>query len=124
LNIFTKQYHVIKKTFKRSCEDLKNLTYFQKKLLQKYILRKMFTNLPKTCDVEFQFGQNSIKNRLIAESGDSKSKKFLFERIPPAIQRGNAASIRGTFPVPYYYRKFLHCKSKMLCNYVINLKEC
>jgi hypothetical protein len=37
-------------------------------------------------------------NRLIAESGDSKSKKFLFERISLAIQRGNAASIRGTFP--------------------------
>jgi hypothetical protein len=31
-------------------------------------------------------------------SGDSKSKKFLFERISLAIQRGNAASIRGTFP--------------------------
>jgi hypothetical protein len=29
---------------------------------------------------------------------DSKSKKFLFERISLAIQRGNAASIRGTFP--------------------------
>jgi hypothetical protein len=41
---------------------------------------------------------NVIGNRLIAESGDSKSKKFLFERISPAIQRGNAASIRGTFP--------------------------
>jgi hypothetical protein len=41
---------------------------------------------------------NVIGNRLIAESGDSKSKKFLFERISFAIQRGNAASIRGTFP--------------------------
>jgi hypothetical protein len=41
---------------------------------------------------------NVIGNRLIAESGDSKSKKFLFERISLAIQRGNAASIRGTFP--------------------------
>jgi hypothetical protein len=30
--------------------------------------------------------------------GDSKSKKFLFERISLAIKRGNAASIRGTFP--------------------------
>jgi hypothetical protein len=39
-----------------------------------------------------------IGNRLTAESGDSKSKKFLFERISLAIQRGNAASIRGTFP--------------------------
>jgi hypothetical protein len=41
---------------------------------------------------------NVIGNRLIAESGDSNSKKFLFERISRAIQRGNAASIRGTFP--------------------------
>jgi hypothetical protein len=41
---------------------------------------------------------NVIENRFIAESGDSKSKKFLFERISLAIQRGNAASIRGTFP--------------------------
>jgi hypothetical protein len=41
---------------------------------------------------------NVIGNRLIAESGDSKSKKFLFERTSLAIQRGNAASIRGTFP--------------------------
>jgi hypothetical protein len=39
-----------------------------------------------------------IGNRLIAESGDSKSKKFLFERIVLAIQRENAASIRSTFP--------------------------
>jgi hypothetical protein len=41
---------------------------------------------------------NVIGDRLIAESGDSKSKKFLFERISLALQRGNAASIRGTFP--------------------------
>jgi hypothetical protein len=41
---------------------------------------------------------NVIGNRLIVESGNSKSKKFLFERISLAIQRGNAASIRGTFP--------------------------
>jgi hypothetical protein len=41
---------------------------------------------------------NVIGDRLIAESGDSKSKKFLFERISLAIQRGNAESIRGTFP--------------------------
>jgi hypothetical protein len=32
------------------------------------------------------------------ESGDSKSKKFLFERISLTIQRANAAHIRGTFP--------------------------
>jgi hypothetical protein len=52
--------------------------------------------------------------RLIAESGDSKSKKFLFERISLAIQRGNAASIRGTFPDSALLSKFSHCKLKML----------
>jgi hypothetical protein len=41
---------------------------------------------------------NVIGTRFITESADSKSKKFLFERISLAIQRGNAASIRGTFP--------------------------
>jgi hypothetical protein len=41
---------------------------------------------------------NVIGNRLIADSGDSKSKDFLFERISLTIRRGNAASIRGTFP--------------------------
>jgi hypothetical protein len=41
---------------------------------------------------------NVIGDRFIAESGDSKSKKFLFERISLAIPRENAASIRGTFP--------------------------
>jgi hypothetical protein len=41
---------------------------------------------------------NVFGNRLIAESGDSKSNKFLFESISFAIQRGNAASIWGTFP--------------------------
>jgi hypothetical protein len=35
---------------------------------------------------------------LNAGNCDSKSKKFLPERISLAIQRGNAASIRGTFP--------------------------
>jgi hypothetical protein len=52
---------------------------------------------------------------IIAESGDSKSKKFLFERISLAIQRGNAASNRGIFPDSPYNRKFLYCKTKMLC---------
>jgi hypothetical protein len=41
---------------------------------------------------------NVIADRLIAESGNSKSKKLLFGKISLDIQRGNAASIRGTFP--------------------------
>jgi hypothetical protein len=56
-----------------------------------------FETLGPWCKEAIDFN-NVIGNRLIAESGDSKSKKFLFERISFAIQRGNAASIRGTFP--------------------------
>jgi hypothetical protein len=61
---------------------------------------------------------------IIVESGDSKSKKFLFERISLAIQRGSAASIRGTFPDSANYRKFLYYKTKMLCNSIINKSWC
>jgi hypothetical protein len=64
---------------------------------------------------------NVIGNRLIAESGESKSKKFLFERISLAIQRGNAASIRGTFPD--IIGNFCIIKQKCLCNYVINISS-
>jgi hypothetical protein len=44
---------------------------------------------------------------LIAESGDSKSKKFLFERISLAFE--------ALLQIPDYYRKFLYCKTKILC---------
>jgi hypothetical protein len=53
---------------------------------------------------------NVIGDRLIAESGASKSKKFLFERISLAIQRGNVQ-------IPHYYRKFSRCKLNMLFIY-------
>jgi hypothetical protein len=56
-----------------------------------------FESLGPWCKEAIDF-INVIGNRLIAKSGDSKSKKFLFERITLAIQRGNATSIRGTFP--------------------------
>jgi hypothetical protein len=64
---------------------------------------------------------NVIGNRLIAESGDSKSKKFLFERISLAIQRGNAASI-------LHFSRFRNiignfCIIKQKC-YVITLLKC
>jgi hypothetical protein len=75
----------------------------------------MFPTKKKTIIIIIDF-INVIGNQLIAESGDSKSKKFLFDRISLAIQRGNAASILQ------YYRKFLYYKTKMLCNYVINIK--
>jgi hypothetical protein len=63
-----------------------------------YVFKSLsFETLGPWCKEAIDF-INVIGNRLIAESGDSKSKKFLFERISLAIQHGNAASIRGTFP--------------------------
>jgi hypothetical protein len=37
--------------------------------------------------------------------------------------RGNVETLQAfgaLFQIPHYYRKFLHCKSKMLYNYAIN----
>jgi hypothetical protein len=63
-----------------------------------YIFKGLaFETLGAWCKETIDF-INVIGDRLIAESGYSKSKKFLFERISLAIQRRNAASIRGTFP--------------------------
>jgi hypothetical protein len=63
-----------------------------------YIFKGLaFETLGPWCKETIDF-INVIGNRLIAESGNSKSKKFLFGRISLAIQRGNAASIRGTSP--------------------------
>jgi hypothetical protein len=39
-----------------------------------------------------------LKNFMNTQLHITKSKTFLFERISLDIQRGNAASIRGTFP--------------------------
>jgi hypothetical protein len=33
-------------------------------------------------------------------------------------------AIGALFQIPHYYRKFLHCKAKMVCNYVINTIMC
>jgi hypothetical protein len=72
--------------------------FFYFNLNSKYIFKGLaFETLGPWCKETIDF-INVIGDRLIAESGDSKSKKFLFERISLAIQRGNAASIRGTFP--------------------------
>jgi hypothetical protein len=59
---------------------------------QTYVFHSIFVNNQQNNFI------NVIGNRLITESGDSKSKKFLFERISLAIRRGNATSIRGSFP--------------------------
>jgi hypothetical protein len=63
-----------------------------------YIFKGLaFETLSPWCKEAIDF-INVMGERLIAESGDSKSKKFLFDRISLAIQRGNVTSIRGSFP--------------------------
>jgi hypothetical protein len=63
---------------------------------------------------------NVIGNRLIAESGDSKSKKFLFERISLAIQRGKRCKHSRHFSrFRNIIGNFCIIKQKCLCNYII-----
>jgi hypothetical protein len=77
---------------------IKSIWRLNKYVVSNYIFKGLaFETLGPWCKETIDF-INVIGDRLIAESGDSKSKKFLFERISLAIQRGNAASIRGTFP--------------------------
>jgi hypothetical protein len=38
--------------------------------------------------------------RIARESGDLRSASFLRQRLGIAVQRGNAASVLGTFPLP------------------------
>jgi hypothetical protein len=78
-----------------------------------------FETLGPWCKETIDF-MNVIGNRLIATSGDSKSKKFLFERISLSTWKRCNAAFRALFQIRHYYRKCLHCKFKMLCNYVIN----
>jgi hypothetical protein len=64
---------------------------------------------------------NVIGNRLIAESGDSKSKKFFSRGFPLLFNVETLQAFGALFQIPQYYRKFLYYKTKMLCNYVINI---
>jgi hypothetical protein len=94
LEYITKKGEIIKKLNKG--EFYKYLGINQSNHIQHSIIKE---NLEKQFYLKETIDFISvIGDRLIAESGDSKSKKFLFERISLAIQRGNATSIRGTFP--------------------------
>jgi hypothetical protein len=57
---------------------------------------------------------NVIGNQLIAESGDSKSKKFLLRGFPLPFNVETLQAFGALFQIPHYYWKFLHCKLKML----------
>jgi hypothetical protein len=41
---------------------------------------------------------NTISSKLVKEIGNVRAKQFLRQRLSLAVQRGNAASIRGTLP--------------------------
>jgi hypothetical protein len=41
---------------------------------------------------------NTISSKLVKEPGNVRAKQFLRQRLSLAVQRGNAASIRGTLP--------------------------
>ena len=49
-----------------------------------------------------RFVQNMGK-RLIASTGDTRAGQYFRQRLSVAIQRGNAASVLGTIPVPHHH---------------------
>jgi hypothetical protein len=75
-----------------------------------YIFKGLaFETLGPWCKEAIDF----IRERLIGESGDSKSKKFLFERISLAIFNVETLQAFGVFfQIPHYYRKFLYYNQK------------
>jgi hypothetical protein len=56
---------------------------------------------------------NVIGNRLIAESGDSKSKKYFSRGFPLPFNVETLQAFGALFQIPQYYRKFLYYKTKM-----------
>jgi hypothetical protein len=76
-----------------------------------YIFKDLaFETLGPCCKETIDF-INVIGNRLIGESGDLKSKKFLFLRgFPLPFNVETLQAFGALFQIPHYYRKFLHCK--------------
>jgi hypothetical protein len=77
-----------------------------------YIFKGLaFETLGPWCKETIDF-INVIGNRLIAESGDSKLKKFL---CPLPFNVETLQAFGALFQIPHYYQKFLHCKSICFC---------
>jgi hypothetical protein len=64
---------------------------------------------------------NVIGNRLIAESGDSKSKNSFSRGFPLLFNVETLQAFGALFQIPHHYRKFLYCKTKMLSSYLSSL---
>jgi hypothetical protein len=48
----------------------------------------------------------------------NQRNSFLRE-VPLTFNVETLQAFGAIFQIPHYYRKLLHCKSKMLCNYVV-----
>jgi hypothetical protein len=59
---------------------------------------------------------NVIGNQAIQNLRNSFSRGF-----PLPFNVETLQAFRALFQIPQYYRKFLYYKTKMLCNYVINI---
>jgi hypothetical protein len=68
-----------------------------------------FETLGSWCKETIDF-INVIGDRLIAESGDSKSKKFFLRGFPLSFNVETLQAFGALFQIPHYYRKCLHCK--------------
>jgi hypothetical protein len=68
---------------------------------------KAFETLGPRCKEAIDF-INVIGNRFIAESGDSKSKKFLFRGFSLPFNVETLQAFGALFQIPHYYRKFLY----------------
>jgi hypothetical protein len=81
-----------------------------------YIFKGLaFETLGPWCKETIDF-INVIGDRLIAESGDSKSKKFLFEGFPCHSTWKTLQAFGALFQIPHYYRNFrIVIKNVILC---------
>jgi hypothetical protein len=75
--------------------------------LQKYsVLSSQFIIMPVAVETLGSWSDDSLRfvtelgRRITEATGDNRETTFLFQRLSIAIQRGNAISCRGSFPMP------------------------
>jgi hypothetical protein len=62
----------------------------------------------------------SSENDLLRNQAIQNQKNSFSRGFPLLFNVETLQTFGALFQIPHYYRKCLHCKSKMLCNYVIN----
>jgi hypothetical protein len=75
--------------------------------LRKYsVLSSQFIIMPVAVETLGSWSDDSLRfvtelgRRITEATGDNRETTFLFQRLSIAIQRGNAISCRGSFPMP------------------------